>query len=66
MAPPEPSYPATTNPGYSNDTESPEEDLKSNLIKMIEAFKEDMIKTLKEIQTGKYIQTGRVIKRGSK
>jgi hypothetical protein len=33
---------------------------------MIEAFKEDMIKTLKEIQTGKYIQTGRVIKRGSK
>jgi hypothetical protein len=35
MAPPEPSHPATANPGYSNETEAQEEDLKSNLIKII-------------------------------
>ena len=66
MAPPKPSYSPTASPRYPKETEAQEEDLKSNLIKMIEAFKEDMIKTLKEIQTGKYIQTGRGIKRGSK
>ena len=46
----EPSYPATTNPGYPNETEAQEESLKSSSIKMIEAFKEDMNKILKEIQ----------------
>jgi hypothetical protein len=33
MAPPESSYPATTNPGYPNETEPQEEDLKSKLLK---------------------------------
>ena len=49
-APPEPSYPVTTNPGYPNETEAQEEDLESNFIKMIEAPKEDMNKCIKEIQ----------------
>ena len=42
----EPSYPATTNPGYPNETEAQEDDL----IRMIEAFKEEMNKFLKEIK----------------
>jgi hypothetical protein len=41
-APPESSYLATTNSGFSNETESEEEDLKSNSIKMLEVFKEDI------------------------
>ena len=49
MAPPELSCAATTNPVYPKETETQEEDLKSSLIK-IEAFKEDMNKSLKEIQ----------------
>ena len=36
---PEPSYAATTNPVYPNETEAEEEDLKSNLIKMVVCFK---------------------------
>ena len=36
MAPPEPSYPATTNPGNPNETKAQEEDLKSSLIKVLE------------------------------
>ena len=47
MIPPKPSYLATTNPGYPNETEAQEDNLKSNLIKMLEAFKEDMNKSLK-------------------
>lgn len=39
MAPPEHNYPATKNPGFPNETETQEEVLKSNLIKMMEAFK---------------------------
>ena len=39
MAPLEPNYPATTDPGFPNETEAQEEDLKFNLIKMTEAFK---------------------------
>ena len=54
MAPAEPSYPATTNPGYLNETETQEEDLKSNLTKMIEGFKEDMTKSTNEIQDNKF------------
>ena len=42
-------FPATTNPRYPNETEAQEENLKSNLIKMIEAFKEDMNESLKKI-----------------
>jgi hypothetical protein len=39
ITPPEPSYAATTNPVYPNETEAEEEDLKSNLIKMVVYFK---------------------------
>jgi hypothetical protein len=45
MVPPEPSFPAIASPGYPNS-----DDLKSNLTKMIEAFKEEMNKPFKEIQ----------------
>jgi hypothetical protein len=41
MAPPECSYAATTNPEYPNESET-QEDLKYNLIKIIESFKTDM------------------------
>ena len=51
MAPWEPSYLPTTNPGYPNETEAQEEDFKFNLMKLIKAFKEDMNKFLKEIIT---------------
>ena len=46
----EPSYPATTNPGYPNETEAQEVDLKFSLIRMIETFKEDINKSLKKVQ----------------
>jgi hypothetical protein len=44
------SYPITANSGYRNTIKVQENDLKSNLIKMIEAFKEEMSKSLKEVQ----------------
>lgn len=50
MAPPEPSYPVTTNTEYSNDTEAQEKDIKYNVTKLREALKEDMNKSLKETQ----------------
>lgn len=50
MEPPEPSYPATQNHGYPNETEAQEDNFKSKLIDMTEAFKEEMDKSLKEIQ----------------
>ena len=50
------SYPSTTNPGYPNETEAQEEDLKSNLINIIEVFKEDMDKSLKEIHENTFKQ----------
>ena len=53
MVPPEPGYPATASPGYSNIAEVQENDFKSNLLKMIEAFKEEISKSLKEIQENK-------------
>ena len=56
--PPESSYHVITNPGYPTETEAQEDDLKSNLIKMIEPFKKDMIKSLKEIQENTYSQVG--------
>ena len=37
----EPSYLMTTSPRYLNRTEAQEDDLESNLIKMIESFKEE-------------------------
>jgi hypothetical protein len=59
----EPSCPATTNPGYPNETEAKEENLKLNVIKMLQAFNKDLNKFLKKTE---YIQTGRGITRGSK
>ena len=56
MALPEHSNIATTNPGSPNETELWEEDHKYNLIKITEAFKEDMNKSLKEIQGIKFKQ----------
>lgn len=50
MAPPEPSHPVLTNPGELNGTGAQEEELKSDLIKVIETFRQDMTKSLKEIQ----------------
>jgi len=44
VTPPENSYSTTARLGYPNTTEAEENDLKSNLIKMIEAFKEEMNK----------------------
>jgi hypothetical protein len=41
------SYPTTASPRYTNRTAAQENDLKSNLIKMIEAFNEEINKTLK-------------------
>jgi hypothetical protein len=49
-APTEPSYPITASPGYFNTTEAQENDLKSNLVKMIESFEDEMNKSLKEIK----------------
>ena len=56
MALPHPNSPATTNPGYPNETETREEYLKSNLIKV---FKENMNTFLKEIweNTFKQVKT---------
>jgi hypothetical protein len=48
MAPPVPSYPTTASPGYPNTPEAKENDFKSNLMKMIEAFREEMINPLKK------------------
>ena len=47
MASPETSYPATASPGYPNIAKV-QDDLKSNLIKMIEAYREEIYKSLKE------------------
>jgi hypothetical protein len=65
MSPPESHYPATTNPGYSNETEA-QEDLKSILIKMVEPFKEDMNKSLKEIQKNTFKQVEALKEEGNK
>lgn len=57
MVQPEPSNTAIGSPLYPNKTDA-HDDIKSNLMKMIEAFKEKMNKPLKEIR-GKYIQRSR-------
>ena len=49
-------FPATTNPRYPNETEAQEENLKSNPIKMIDSFKENINKFLKEIQENAFKQ----------
>jgi hypothetical protein len=50
MAPPGPSYPTTASPGYLNTAKAQKDDCEPNLIKMTEAFKEEMSKSLKGIQ----------------
>lgn len=43
-------YPTTASPRYPNITETREKDFKSNLIRMVEVFKEEMYKFLKNIK----------------
>jgi hypothetical protein len=50
MTPPKHSYWNTASPVYLNTTETQEYDLKSNPIKIIGAVKEEMNKSLKEIE----------------
>ena len=56
MTQPERSYSATASPGYLNETEAQEDDLKSTLIKMTETFIQDMSKSLEEIQQNTFKQ----------
>jgi hypothetical protein len=46
----EPSTPTTTSTGYPNTHEKQDNDLKSDLMKVIEAFREDIKKPHKEIE----------------
>jgi hypothetical protein len=57
-ASPEPSSQTTTSPEYTNIPESKKSVLKCYLMKIIESFKEDINKSLKEIQenTGKQVK----------
>jgi hypothetical protein len=48
LAPTEPSFSTTASPGSPNTPEQQDSDLKSHLMKMIEAFKEDINNSLKE------------------
>lgn len=50
MAPPESSYSTTSSHGYFNRAEAQETNLESNLMKMIEVFKEEMNTPVKETQ----------------
>ena len=50
ITPPEPRYPAIENLAYPNKFEAQENDLKSNLINMIESVKEVMNKSPQETQ----------------
>jgi hypothetical protein len=50
MAPPEPRYPPTARPVYPSRAQAQEDDLESNLIKMIEVFKKEMNESLEEIK----------------
>lgn len=55
MAPPEPSYPNIASPGCPNTAEAQDDDLKSNPIEMIENFKKEMNKSLKELSKNRDI-----------
>jgi hypothetical protein len=50
--------PITVNPGYPSTSENQDPDLKSHLMMMIEEFKKDLNKSLKELQenTGKQVE----------
>ena len=50
MSPPELSYHTTASPEYSNITETQENDLKTDIIKIIEVLREKRNTPLKEIQ----------------
>jgi hypothetical protein len=50
LAPPEPSSLTPASPRYPNMPEKQDNDLKSHLMKMIEAFKEDIKNSPKETQ----------------
>lgn len=50
MAPPDPSYPVTAKPEYSNAAQAGENDLKTNRMKIIDILKENMKEALKEIK----------------
>jgi len=50
MAQPEPNYPTTGSPAYPSTAKAQEDDFKYNLINTIEVFKEEINKSLKEIQ----------------
>ena len=50
MAPSESSSPSSASPEYPNILEEQDCDLESYLVKMIEAYKEDINNSLKEIQ----------------
>lgn len=56
MLPPKLSYSVIANSACPNEKEVQENYLKSNFIRMIETFREEM-------NTGQYIQTSRVIER---
>ena len=58
LAPSEPSSPTTASHGCPNIPEKQDSNLKSHLMKKIEAFKEDINNSLKEIQenTGKQVK----------
>jgi hypothetical protein len=47
-APPEPSSPTTASSGYTNTSEKQHNDLKSHLMKILEAFKDDINNSLKK------------------
>lgn len=49
MSPEKSSYPTIAGPGYSNISEEQEKDLNTSYMKMIEFFKEEMNKVLKEV-----------------
>jgi hypothetical protein len=51
MTPSKHSYTTTASPRYPNIDKAQENDIKSCLIKMIEAFKDEINKPLKEIQS---------------
>jgi aspartate/methionine/tyrosine aminotransferase len=50
IASPEPSYPTTANLEYLNTAEAQKNYLKTNLMKTIEVFKEEINKPIKEVQ----------------
>lgn len=50
MTPPKNSYTNTASPSYTNITKTQENDIKSNIIKMIKCFKKEMNMSLKEMQ----------------